>query len=106
MAPKMPFPLNVTCVLSPSSLKLPISKVPSKALPMAALAVGADLCLLHACERQQQDIGVQPAWNVEMKADPQSATHQHLASVELCDADQAEVFLEAQASVLTAKWKS
>ena len=42
MAPRMPFPLKVTCVLSPSSLKLPISRVPSSALPKAALAVGAD----------------------------------------------------------------
>ena len=54
MVPKMPLPLKVTCVLSPSSLKLPSSKVPSSPRPRAALAVGAVLCRLHAyaCSKQ------------------------------------------------------
>lgn len=42
--PKMPSPLKVTCVRSPSSLKDPMSKVPTNARPRAALAVGAVLC--------------------------------------------------------------
>ena len=50
MDPRLPFPLKVTCVLSPSSLKLPISRVPIRARPSAALAVGAVPCLRQACK--------------------------------------------------------
>ena len=50
MDPRLPFPLKVTCVLSPSSLKLPISRVPNRARPSAALAVGAVPCLRQACK--------------------------------------------------------
>ena len=69
---------------------------------MAALAVGADLCLLHACDQQQHDIGVQPECNLELETNLQSAPDQFSATVKLCNADQAEVLFEAQTSVVIA----
>ena len=66
---------------------------------MAALAVGADLCLLHACDQREQAIRVQPQRDLELKDKLNEQRNSTYATIELCDADQAGLSSEAHTSV-------